>query len=107
VNVDFRKAFEFVRRNLVFGCLRQLGFSAQYRQLLEQVYAQAHVSFSVHEDLTQPISTDMGVLQGDPLSPTLSGVYIDCVIQHLRSECPEVVVRTVQREAGAWPAVCR
>jgi hypothetical protein len=38
----------------------------------------------------------MGVLQDDPLSPTLFGVYVDCVIQHLRSECPGVVVPTVQ-----------
>jgi hypothetical protein len=95
VFVDFRKAFDSVPRNLLFACIRQLGFSEQCRRLLEHMNAHAQVSFSVHGDLTQPISTGVGVLQGDPLSPTLFGVYIDCVIQHMRSECTEVQVPMV------------
>jgi hypothetical protein len=97
VFADFCKGFDSVPRHLQFARLEQLGFSTQYLQLLQHMYAHAHVSFSVPGGLSQPISTDVGVLQGDPLSPTLFGVYIDCVIRYMLSHCSEVATPLVQQ----------
>jgi sorting nexin-29 len=82
--VDFRKAFDSIPRELMFQRLAQLGFSPRYLGLLRAMYSSSRVSFSVGGNLSDPVSTSTGVLQGDPLSPTLFGVYIDCVISHLQ-----------------------
>jgi hypothetical protein len=82
--VDFRKAFDSVPRVLLFQRLQQLGFSPRYLQMLQSVYASARVSFSARGAMSAAVQTHAGVLQGDPLSPTLFGVYVDCVITHMQ-----------------------
>jgi hypothetical protein len=82
--VDFRKAFDSVPRSLMFERLRQLGFSPRYLGMLMSMYDTARVSSCVAGATSDAVPTSAGVLQGDPLSPTLFGIYIDCVIHHLR-----------------------
>jgi sorting nexin-29 len=91
--VDFRKAFDSVPRTLLFQRLRQLGFSPKYLQMLQAMYTSARVSFCVDGNLSSAVPTAVGVLQGDPLSPTLFGVYIDCVISHLQRICSAMGAR--------------
>jgi hypothetical protein len=52
--------------------------------MLTAIYATSRVSFSVASPINDTVPTATGVMQGDPLSPTLFGINIDCVIQHLR-----------------------
>jgi hypothetical protein len=37
-------------------------------------------------------------MQGDPLSPTPLGVYIDCVNRHMSTHCPEVATAMVHQQ---------
>jgi exonuclease III len=70
--VDFRKAFDSLPRSLLLARLKQLGFTEQYLQVLQSVFAQARITF-----------------------PTLFGVFIDCIMTYMRARCPDVKVPTV------------
>jgi hypothetical protein len=93
--IDFRKAFDSVPRKLLFARLQQLGFPSKYMQMLSSMYEQAVVSFCAHGDLSDPVPTHVGVLQGDPLSPTLFGVFIDVIIQYISTRCHDARVPTI------------
>jgi exonuclease III len=93
--VDFRKAFDSLPRPLLMARLRQLGFTEKYLHVLQSMFAQARMSFGVHGGLSEPVDCRVGVLQGDPLSPTLFGVFIDCIMTYMRARCPNAKVPTV------------
>jgi hypothetical protein len=103
--VDFRKAFDSVPRDFMFQRLRQLGFSPRYLGMLESMYDTARVSFCVAGTTSDAVPTSAGVLQGDPLSPTLFGVYIDCVIHHLRRIMSNLAQRPNNGGGGWTPQV--
>jgi hypothetical protein len=93
--IDFKKAFDSIPRKLLFARLQQLGFPNKYLQLLGSMYEHAVVSFGVHGELSEPVPSQVGVLQGDPLSPTLFGVFIDTIIQYMQDRCPGVNAPTI------------
>jgi hypothetical protein len=83
--VDFVKAFDMVRRDLLWFRLEALGLKGQFLDALCAMYAD--VSFRVHArgklgDLFDSLS---GVKQGDPLSPTLFGIFIEALPEFLEA----------------------
>jgi hypothetical protein len=93
--VDFRKAFDSLPRPLLMARLKQLGFTDKYLQMLHSVFEQARMTFGAHGHLSEPVACKVGVLQGDPLSPTLFGVFIDCIMSYMRARCPDIKVPTI------------
>ena len=75
--VDLEKAFDRVDRKLLFYKLRMLGFGGKLYQAVKSIYQQCNARINVNGYLTDEFSSDFGVRQGDCLSPTLFGLFIN------------------------------
>ena len=81
--VDFRKAFDTVRHGHLWERLAAYGITGNILSCIQSLYAQSTVAVNVNGDLTDFIKVLVGVRQGDPLSPTLFGLFIELLDQYL------------------------
>jgi hypothetical protein len=82
--VDFKKAFDFIDRIILFGILRYYGIPEGVVQAIERLYKNSKGVVNVNGKKSEPFDINTGVLQGDVLAPFLFVIVID-VIMH-RSE---------------------
>ena len=75
--VDLEKAFDRVDRNLLFFKLRSLGFGGKLYQAIKSIYHTCKARININGYLTTEFSSEFGVRQGDSLSPTLFGLFIN------------------------------
>ena len=83
--VDFRKAFDTVRHAHLWDRMRTYGIGGSFLACVQSLYAQSEASVLVDGSLTPPVRLLTGVRQGDPLSPTLFGIFIDTIDDYLRA----------------------
>ena len=86
--VDFRKAYDMVRRDLLVKRLAELGVHGCMLQAIVQMYWDAPLVPKIGTMLGPEIGSQCGVKQGDPLSPLLFGLFIDELEQWLRERLP-------------------
>ena len=82
--VDFRKAYDSVRHPHLWDRLEAYGISGNVLQCIRSLYAQSRVSVNVNGQFTDFIKVLVGVRQGDPLSPTLFGLFVEVLEQYIR-----------------------
>ena len=82
--IDFRKAFDYVDRDLLFAKLAETGITGSIFELTQQMYRNTVNVIWVNNMLTDEFTSDQGVKQGDPISPTHFGLYINGLIQDLK-----------------------
>ena len=75
--VDFRKAFDRVRRDYLIQRLAELGVHGRMLQAIIQMYWSVPLVPKLHGTMGDAIPSTCGVKQGDPLSPLLFGLFID------------------------------
>lgn len=72
VFIDFTKAFDLINRKLVVEKLEEtLGENNKWTQIIKAILQWNKIRISDNLSLSEPILQTNGVLQGDPLSPTL------------------------------------
>lgn len=81
--VDFRKAFDTVPRALLWQVLEELGINGRMLQIIKSLYTNDSAAVRTSEGISEIFRCLLGVKQGCPLSPTLFGLYIDGLEQHL------------------------
>ena len=91
--VDFRKAYDKVRRDLLVQRLAELGVHGNMLQAIVQMYWEAPLVPKIGTALGPEIASKCGVKQGDPLSPLLFGLFIDEFETWLKERLPGVGVR--------------
>ena len=79
--VDIAKAFDNVRRSLLWNIMERRGFPTQLIAVLQSLYNRTSITLDLNGRLTEDIPTNKGVRQGCPISPTLFNIYIDDVLR--------------------------
>jgi hypothetical protein len=75
--VDFKKAFDTVRQEHLWERLSAYGVTGNILHCIQSLYAQSQVAANVNGEHTDFVNIMIGVRQGDPLSPTLFGIFIE------------------------------
>lgn len=84
-SVDIRKAFDTVHHGAIGQALRRKGFPTDFIQYITGVYRSSLTVIEVGDVLREVVPTQ-GVRQGDPLSPFIFNVVIDCLLERLDQE---------------------
>ena len=74
--VDFKKAYDWIDRGLLWECLSKLGVHGACLDALKSMYTDVNLQVRLNGQLGSPFNSKMGVKQGDPLSPLLFGLLI-------------------------------
>jgi len=89
VYIDFTKAFDTIPRNHVLRSLDELGLSpGPLLRLIRSVLAENYVKLNDGLQLSNVITQNTGVLQGDTLSPMLFILSTISLINRLQTACP-------------------
>jgi hypothetical protein len=88
VFVDFRKAFDTVRRDLMIERCKQLGLHGQFLTSLLLLYDKVTQRVVVNGVVGEPFDTHVGTKQGSELSPLLFEVFIDMLHELIRLQVP-------------------
>ncbi len=83
--IDFEKAFDRVDRNLLYYKLNNMGFNGRILDCIKNIYTDCKSGVNVNGHITDWFSSDFGVKQGDCLSPTLFGLFINDIVGELKS----------------------
>jgi hypothetical protein len=88
VFVDFKKAFDTVRRDLMLDRCKQLGVHGQFLAALMLLYDKVSQKVVVNGRVGEAFDTHVGTKQGSELSPLLFGVFIDMLHELIRLQVP-------------------
>jgi Reverse transcriptase (RNA-dependent DNA polymerase) len=88
VFVDFKKAFDTVRRDLMIDRCKQLGVHGQFLTSLLLLYDKVTQKVVVNGVVGDAFDTHVGTKQGSELSPLLFGVFIDMLHELIRLQVP-------------------
>lgn len=90
--IDFRKAYDSINRDLLWKALASMGVHGEFLHSLQQMYSNVGMRVRVDGQLGKLFKADVGVKQGDPLSPLLFGLFIDRFEKFLADRCPHAGV---------------
>jgi hypothetical protein len=88
--VDFKKAYDWIDRGLLWDCLSKLGVHGTCLEALKSMYNDVSLRVRINGQLGSQFNSDMGVKQGDPLSPLLFGLFIDRIEKFLMDRHPSI-----------------
>jgi hypothetical protein len=86
--VDFRKAFDMVRREEVLSRGSQLGIHGAFLRALEKWLLNSMLSVSVNGVQGEPFATHRGTKQGGRLSPLCFGLFIEQLHELIQMRVP-------------------
>ena len=69
--LDFAKAYDRVQWRPMISILGKMGFGPRFLNVIKAMYKQRRAQLAINGELTNHFDIERGVLQGDPLSPTL------------------------------------
>ena len=75
--VDFKKAFDFVNRDIIWYKLIKLGVRGKMLNVIKSMYAKVKARVKFNYELSEPFESYLGVRQGECLSPFLFSMYLN------------------------------
>ena len=79
--IDFQKAFDVTDRSLMYYCLVQCGIRGKILSMIEQFYKYTENTIRLNGFMSSTFCSENGLRQGDNLSPTLFGLYVNRLIK--------------------------
>jgi hypothetical protein len=76
--LDFEKAFDSIFHSADISTLKHLNFLSKLVNLITNMLTGASATISVNGHLSKPFSFKRGTRQGDPISPTLFVLALEC-----------------------------
>jgi exonuclease III len=89
VRLDISKAYDTVLRDKLWQVLEAQGIPAPFIQLMQEVYRDCPHHVKVNGELSAAFHTNIGVLQGCPLSPWAYNEYIADALKQIQTSCAE------------------
>jgi hypothetical protein len=86
--VDFQKAYDSVRRDLLLAELAQRGVDGPMLSAIAAMYSSVSLCARQAGQLSSEFPSYLGVKQGDPLSPLLFGLFLDGIEGHVLRHAP-------------------
>ena len=83
--VDIFKAFDSLKWEFIYQVLEKYGFGSSILDWIKTLYAQPVCRLTNNNFLSDSFAVHKGVRQGDPLSPTLFVLCIECLASALRA----------------------
>jgi hypothetical protein len=83
----FKTAFDCVQRPLIWQRLQDCGVHGAMLTAVQSLYDEVLLQVKVGGERSAPFSSQQGVKQGDPSSPTLFGLFIEVLHEMLAAEC--------------------
>ena len=91
--IDFRKAYDRVDREKLWGCLERMGLGGRVSAFLKAVYTGTSSEVKVGEERSKPFRVACGLRQGCILSPLLFSLYINSLVNKLKEADVGVMCR--------------
>ena len=82
--VDFRKAFDVTDRELLYCALIEKGVTGPFLDLIRQLYMNTTNILQINQELSSHFRSEIGVKQGDNLSPSCFCQFINSLIKELQ-----------------------
>ena len=92
--VDFRRAFDTVWHKGLFFKLRKIGVSDMFYTILKDIYRQTKLCVKINDHITDFFTSNIGVRQGDTLSPHLFKIFINDLPEIFEDSCDPACVNT-------------
>ena len=92
VFIDFKKAYDTVDRKKLFRRLQSIGINGIFLKNLKTMYEQVSYRIKLKDGYLDPISSNLGLKQGCPLSPMLFNLYIDDIKDVFDDNCNPVTI---------------
>ena len=75
--IDFSKAFDKIDRETLYRKMKQCNISSKFLNLIKTMYSQFKSCVRTSDETSEYFCQEIGVLQGESLSPTLFPAYIN------------------------------
>ena len=82
--IDFRKAFDYVDRDLLICKLAKLGVRGPMLTILKEIHRDTTNQIRLNGLFSESFCSKIGILQGNTASPTLFSSYIDGLIREIK-----------------------
>ena len=82
--IDFKKAYDTVNRETLLQNLKEYGINDRMWENIKSIYESVNYSIKIKDKVMKPISSNLGLKQGCPLSPLLFNLYVNSITQYLQ-----------------------
>ncbi|KAK4309301.1 hypothetical protein Pmani_019063 [Petrolisthes manimaculis] len=96
---DFKKAFDMVRREMLWKVLAILGCPPKFVQIAKSFHQGMFGKVSVSGNISEPFEINNGVKQGDPSAPTYFTLFLAAILKVMNQEI-EGGVKIISRSDG-------
>ena len=102
VSLDFERAFDNIRRDFLFECLIQYGFSNTVISYFKCIYHNITATIQVNGFLTAPINITKSIRQGCPASMILFTLAINPLIWKLHNQITGIQIQDLKLSVIAY-----
>ena len=88
--VDFKKAYDTVDRKTLLQQLQNIGINGIFYRNIAAMYMKTEYAIKLQGGSLDPITSNLGLKQGCPLSPILFNIYIDGVKNIFDETCDPI-----------------